>query len=667
SIPVPVEQVGRLMRDRAWQYRPELAASLPPADIAEADGACDNLITLRAHMLVRHQFGSDVDWHLRLFDDIESTVSLNAQPFIRNLAVAYAQTGNDDYARHCARLLWSFYRQAPLPNHHQPFGPWRTLEVGNRQCNAWPVVVACAGQTDAFDEQTHAMLARSRLDHMRYALAYCGGANNWYQVEAAGLATAALFSPELRHADAYLRVALRRLRWINSFAYYDDGFQFELTPGYHVFPTSSMFAVVASARARGVALPDDFVSLVEKAHEMYLYAVQPDHILPMLNDCNPNPTDPAPLLQRAAQTFESDAFRWGGSHGQEGRAPDQPSHAWSSAGYYVMRDKWGEDGQYLFFDGAPWGASHQHEDKLNFVLYAYGRLLIGDPNIYSYSRTELTHYFRSSRAHNVVLIDGQGQARRARQESRLSTLGRNEWVSAERFDFVSSEYLEGFAQDLFGGVTTEADERFRQRRAIFYVKPGYWILCDLIRGQDQETHTLEQLFHVAPLYKPGETTVFEAGELSVSPSVILTRDRGQGNLAILPVDARELQVRAQKGETNPAVGWYGVLGEFPAWDVTLERKKTCPARMDVVLFPMPPGSEAYPAVQRLAAGEWVTAFRITGEGLDDTFVLCEEGCGVVTIGDLRFEGRALLLRRQPELQVLTVNPVTVLLDGRTIG
>ena len=154
------------------------------------------------------------------------------------------------------------------------------------------------GDHDVFDDDLHAMVARSRLDHMRYMLAFCGGANNWYQVEASGLAIAALFSPELKQSEAVLRIALRRLKWINSFAYYDDGFQFELTHGYHVFPTSSLFAVVQTAKAREVSLPDDFTSLVEKAHEMYLYAAQPDFLLPTFNDCNPNPTDPASCCVR---------------------------------------------------------------------------------------------------------------------------------------------------------------------------------------------------------------------------------------------------------------------------------------------------------------------------------------------------------------------------------
>ncbi len=663
--PVAADQVGAFMAKRPWQAKVSAPDFWMQVDLEDADGACNNLITLRAHMLVRHQFGSEIDWHLRLFDDIESTVSLGAQPFIRNLAAAYVETGDEKYAYHAARLLWSFYRLCPLPNHRQLQGPWRTLEVGNRQCNMWPAVIALLGETAPFDEATQAMLARSRLEHMRYLLAYCGGPNNWYQVESAGLAVSALFSPELKHAEAYLRVALRRLKWINSFAYYEDGFQFELSHGYHVFPTSSMFSVVQTAKARGVDLPQDFVDLIEKAHEMYLFARQPNYTLPMFNDCNPNPTDPAPLLKAAAEAFDRADFLWGATHGQAGQAPDHTSHAWPAAGYYVMRDRWGEAGQYLCFDGASWGASHQHEDKLNFVLYAHGRLLIGDPNIYSYAWTELTHYFRSSRAHNVVLIDGMGQARRFQPDTWLARQGRNEWVSRQEFDFASSEYLAGFAPDPYGErwQLQEVDHRFAQRRAIFYVKPGYWILCDLIRGENQEPHTLEQLFHLAPIYDPRTSEPFRAGEVAAMPSAIVTHDAGLGNLAILPVDTEGLSVRMQKGETDPAVGWYGVLGEFPAWDVTLACQRTLPARLDAVLFPMPPGQDTHPTVQRLHGDGQVTAFHITGAGLDDTFVLCEEGSGPVTIGDLTFEGRALLLRRQPTLRAMAVDPVSVVVGG----
>ncbi len=62
----------------------------------------------------------------------------------------------------------------------------------------------------------------------------------------------------------------------------------------------------------------------------------------------------------------------------------------------------------------------------------------------------------------------------------------------------------------------------------------------------------------------------------------------------------------------------------------------------------------------------MTAFRIQGDDLDDTFILCEEGTGAVTLGDITFEGRALLLRRQPPLQALTVDGVRLEVAGQTL-
>ena len=146
----------------------------------------------------------------------------------------------------------------------------------------------------------------------------------------------------------------------------------------------------------------------------------------------------------------------------------------------------------------------------------------------------------------------------------------------------------------------------------------------------------------------------------------MTRDADMGNLAILPVDTDGITVRKQKGETSPAVGWHGVLGEYPAWDVTLETQQTLPARLDAVLFPMPANEMDCPKVERLVSDENTTAFRIVGPDFDDTFILCEEGTGIVTVGDIAFEGRALLLHRQPEFQAISVNGKSIVVGGETL-
>ena len=76
-----------------------------------------------------------------------------------------------------------------------------------------------------------------------------------------------------------------------------------------------------------------------------------------------------------------------------------------------MRSGWSKDDRYLLLDAGPFGYGHQHEDKLNFVIYAYGSVLVLDPGNYPYDNSVWRKYITSSYAHNVLHIDGKEQHR----------------------------------------------------------------------------------------------------------------------------------------------------------------------------------------------------------------------------------------------------------------
>ncbi len=60
-----------------------------------------------------------------------------------------------------------------------------------------------------------------------------------------------------------------------------------------------------------------------------------------------------------------------------------------------------------------WGstAAHGHADALSFELRVAGQPFLVDPGCYQYSATsEWRNYFRSTRAHNTVTVDGQNQS-----------------------------------------------------------------------------------------------------------------------------------------------------------------------------------------------------------------------------------------------------------------
>lgn len=77
-------------------------------------------------------------------------------------------------------------------------------------------------------------------------------------------------------------------------------------------------------------------------------------------------------------------------------------------GWATMRDSWDSDATLLAMkSGFTW--NHAHADAGTFVLYRQGKPLIIDSGTCQYSRPEYTTYYRTSRAHNVVLFNNEGQ------------------------------------------------------------------------------------------------------------------------------------------------------------------------------------------------------------------------------------------------------------------
>lgn len=81
---------------------------------------------------------------------------------------------------------------------------------------------------------------------------------------------------------------------------------------------------------------------------------------------------------------------------------------YSHMGWATMRSSWKNDATLLAMkSGYTW--NHAHADAGSFILFKQGKPLIVDSGTCKYSRREYTTYYRLSRAHNVILFNGQGQ------------------------------------------------------------------------------------------------------------------------------------------------------------------------------------------------------------------------------------------------------------------
>jgi hypothetical protein len=78
-------------------------------------------------------------------------------------------------------------------------------------------------------------------------------------------------------------------------------------------------------------------------------------------------------------------------------------------GWAMLRNSWDNDDTLLGVKcGFTW--NHAHADAGSFVLFHAGRPLLIDSGKCAYNRSEYLDYYCQSRAHNVVLFNGQGQS-----------------------------------------------------------------------------------------------------------------------------------------------------------------------------------------------------------------------------------------------------------------
>jgi hypothetical protein len=90
-------------------------------------------------------------------------------------------------------------------------------------------------------------------------------------------------------------------------------------------------------------------------------------------------------------------------------APSLPQSAcYPDIGWATMRNSWKDDATFLAIkSGMTW--NHAHADAGSFVLYHAGLPLLVDSGTCNYDSPAYNGYYAQSRAHNVILFNGQGE------------------------------------------------------------------------------------------------------------------------------------------------------------------------------------------------------------------------------------------------------------------
>ena len=492
--------------------------------------------------------GPDIDWN-RQPEGVSSAEWLwnfNSHHHFVVLLEAYLKTANEKYAQEFARQVTDFVIQNPAPPYTLTrVGSWRNLEAGNRMMESWPRAFYGFLSSPSFTPQAMALMLGSIWSHGEYIYAHPSGLrrpSNWSVIDSSGLLAAGAYWPEFAEALKWRDTGFARLQEQLALQVYPDGAQYELAPGYHMYCLDRFKQGMRLAKETGCDIPGEYSNGIESMYEYLMWLAKPDRTTPAFSDSGRNAV--SGVLREGAQLFSRNDLLYVATDGAEGTAPDGTSRLLPYAGYAIQRSDWTPDALYLAFDGGPVGTNHQHDDKLSFVLSAYGRNFIIDPGPHVYTPDAWRRWCVGTAAHSTVLIDHQGQRRmRLGVELTAEETPDPVWISNEVFDYVCATYNSGYGPD---GIEVV------HKRHIVFVKPVCWILVDQIVGEGE--HTIETLFHFAQdqeVRRPGGMTTGKAAGFSVT-----TQNEQGPNLIIRPISLSRTSMDVISGQEEPDIqGW----------------------------------------------------------------------------------------------------------------
>jgi uncharacterized heparinase superfamily protein len=497
-------------RDWGMAFR-ELFPQAADQALADADRWIDSHVITRKGQVI--DLGTPIDWLYNPTGDKEFTWTLNRFKHLRCLGIAYAMTGNELYAAKALEHVLGWIETQPSPygqlpaeelTYFQRPGPWRLLETGLR-LRQWVHAYHFFRDSASWNEAAEARFLESVKEHAEFLSTYTASIEiNHSIMHMIGLLSAALTFDSWPESARWRELAVDRLEQCIREQVLADGVHSELTPHYHMVSLELFVDCAVMLGKRGYSFSAEYERILAGMVQFSRCMTRQDgKMAPFADSYATNPPDlnAAALyydepewvlmaelheqfwmagperIKRLLDAYASKRTELGGAateslpaafsygdHYKHGGATAEPlPFAFPHGGYYGL----GDAAQKLIFDAAALGGPHGHADALSFELCAFGEALFVDPGTYTYMENPWRKYFKSTAAHNTVLVDGQDQTPYLRTqrwgltEAAVSLIA---WDPQQQM--ICAEH-DGYAGR---GVI--------HRRALWFLESGEWVIYD---------------------------------------------------------------------------------------------------------------------------------------------------------------------------------------------
>ncbi len=545
------------------------------------------------------------------------------------LGTAWALTGDPRYAEECCAQWDHWLRANPYPRGIN----WASSLEAAFRAWSWLWAMHLLAGSAALTGARLGVITQALAQHADYITANLStyfSPNTHLLGEGFALYAIGLLLPELRGAAEWREKGRAILLQQMELQVYPDGAHHEQSACYHRYAAAFFLCAALLGERNADVFPGEYLQRLDRMFEFSLHSSWPGGLQPDTGDedggqlllLSPRaPRDHRVLLSTAAAWRGRQDFRRaaGGLHEEtlwllgpdcvaafEALTPEPPgetSRVFTDAGAVIQRSNWDPNARFLRLDAGPQGMAigggHGHADALSVLCAADGVEWLVDPGTFVYTSSRpWRDFFRSTRAHNCVTLDGRGQA----ESVDFFKWGAVPKVTLERCWMLGRldcavACHDGFLRLPGGGV---------HRRMVLFVKPDYWLIADVLEGSG--AHTAEFFFHFAP-----DVSVTLEGSAAVAR-------KGAQSFLVAAVAPRA-EFRVVRGAASPQQaaiqGWvsedYGRRTPAPVLQAVM--RTALPAGALWLLLPAPSST---PVLQALspAGAAGLRALVETGHGKD---------------------------------------------------
>jgi len=502
------------------------------------------------------------------------------------LARAWRITGEVKYAKELRDQIESWIEDNPFGHGMN----WRSpLELGIRLIN-WVWAYDLARDSGVFDKDFMKKFLHSVYLHMwdvTKKFSQGSSANNHLVGEAVGVFIASSYFSQFPNAGKWRQESCKILDRELISQSFEDGCTREHALGYQYFVLQFYLFTALVGDKTGKPLSDNYIHRLEKMFEFIGLMNEGGDEMPFFGDCDDGyvmdlggtSRDFRNLLCMGAIYFNNDKLkRAAGNYSESaywifGDAGFQKytdinsvennqvlsSHAFEQSGYYLLQHGQPDTEQAIsvFMDCADLGytsiAAHGNADALSFTLRAYGLDIFIDTGTYDYfTYPEWRNYFRTTRAHNTVMVDDCDQS-----------VMQGPFLWGEK---ANSRVLQWQPDEQGGSIEAEHDGYMRlndpvmhRRRIALNGSERIISITDTISAN--ENHEVVLCFQLS-----------EHCEAELLDENIVSITLGKNSLQ-LQLDA-SLDVSLLKGSTSPKAGWVsrGYHVKVPCYTVYAKTK-----------------------------------------------------------------------------------------------